>query len=263
MNPDMLAQAAHDFQCANPDLLACALVYGVGHPELYAELRQWFGRDTAYSRLSLIFDARPEEGSEQYGPFLVRLTQGSAQPSRLLRKLAECCADDFRSISFLFSSLQFEQLAHALRQRLDVLCEDRSEWQMKFFDTRSLDVLDRVLAGDQGHEFFGIAKEWWYLDRACQRHRIQGGNVGEDLYHPPLLLSEQQAKMFIDASLPDSVLYALSLTDSDLLAEFDSRTRYEICERSLAEATEDERNSIILLGDRVRAALMQTQDDVR
>jgi hypothetical protein len=261
MNTDMIAQAAHEFQCANPHLLACALVYGVGHPELYSEFRQWFGPDTEYSRLTLIFDARPEEGNEQYGPFLVRLAQGSAQPSRLLRKLAASCVDDFRSISFLFSSLDFDQLSHALRQRLDVLCEDRSEWQMKFFDTRSLDVLDRVLSGDQRQVFFGITKEWWHLDRRCQLQRIQGGDVGEDLYQSPLLLSEQQAKALIDESLPDSVLYALSLTDGDLLAEFDSGTRYEICTRSLAEATEDERDSTLLLGDRVRAALMRAQKD--
>lgn len=255
MNAETLAQAVHDFQCTNPDLLACALVYGVGYPALHSELRQWFGPEGAHSRLTVIFDARPEEGNDQYGPFLVRLAQGASHPSKLIGKLAECCTTDFRSISFLFSCLDFDQLAHGLRGRLDVLCEDRSEWQMKFFDARSLVVLDRVLSDEQRQAFFGITKEWWYLDRTHQLQRIQGDSVGADLYQRPLCLSEQQAKAFIDASLTDSVLYTLSLTDSDLLAEVDARARYQICERSIAEATEEEKDSALLLADRVRSAL--------
>jgi hypothetical protein len=260
MNADTLAHAVHDFQCANSELLACALVYGVAHPALYPEFIQWFGADCTDYRLALIFDARPQEGNLQYGPFLVRLAKGASQPSKLLSKLAEYCATDFHGISFLFSSLDFEQLAQALRERLDVQCEDRSEWQMKFFDTRSLPVLDQVLLDEQRASFFGITKEWWYTDRAGELRRIHGEGVTSDNYQGPLRLSEQQAKIFIDASLPDSVLYALSHTDSDLLTEFDRQTRYEICERSLMETNNDERDSMLLLTERVRAALMRTLD---
>lgn len=263
MKNETLAQAIHEFQRANSELLACAVVYGVGHPGLYSEFRQWFGPELAPSRLKLIFDAQPESGSEQYGPFLVCFATGTMQPSKLLAKLAEHCVIDPRSISFLFSALEFEPLANALRERLDVVCEDRSEWQMKYFDTRSLGVLERSLSDDQRLRFFCIAKEWWYLDRACQLQKIRGGGVQEDSYRRPLLLSEQQAKAFIDAGLPDSVLYTLTRTDSDLLAGFDAGTRYEICDRVLAEATDNERDRILLLADRVRAALMKALDDGR
>jgi hypothetical protein len=261
MNGEMLAQAVHDFSGDNPAHLVCALVYGVGNPALYSEFVQWFGTELAASRLALIFDARHENGSEQYGPFLVRLASGATQPSKLLMRLANCCVMDPRSISFLFSSLEFDQLAAALRERLDVVCEDRSEWQMKYFDTRSLGVLKRTLSEEQKIAFFSIAAQWWYLDRASQLRRIQGAGATVDSYRGPLTLSEQQAKAFIEAGLPDSVLYTLNLTDSDLMAEFDARTRYEICERTLLEATSVERDSALLLADRVRAALMDALDE--
>lgn len=257
MNSKMLALAVHDFQRANSELLACALVYGVGHPALYSELNQWFGSEMSASRLALIFDARSEDGSSQYGPFLVRLAQGATQPSKLLRKLAESCAVDFRSVSFLFSALEFENLAEALRNRLDVVCEDGSEWQMKYFDTRSLDVLDRALSDEQRSAFLCIAKEWWYLNRVHQLKRVEGAGSKADLFRAPLSLSEKQTITFTDAGLPDSVLYTLCCTDSDLLTEFDARTRYEICERAIDAATEKEKSSAVLLADCVRASLVR------
>jgi hypothetical protein len=261
MKSEMLAEALHEYQRENSRLLACALVYGVGHPALYSEFSQWLGPELSATRLGLIFDARTEGSSDQYGPFLIHFTLGVAQPSKLLARLAECCVSDPRSISFLFSSIEFGQLVHALRDRLDVMCEDHSEWQMKFFDTRSLGVLQTSLADDQKSSFFCIAKEWWYLDRANELQRIQGGGVSNDHYLGPLWLSEQQAKDFIDGGLPDSVLYTLHSTDSDLLGEFDARTRYEICRRTLATATAEERDRTTLLADRVRAALFLALGD--
>ncbi|MEX3952512.1 DUF4123 domain-containing protein [Paraburkholderia sp. EG287B] len=261
MNIELLSNAVHEFQRANSELLACALVYGVGQPALYAELTQWFGPEVADSRLALIFDARRETGNDQYGPFLVRLSQGTEHPSRSLERLAECCLGDFRSVSFLFSSLEFEPLADALRERLDVVFEDHSEWHLKYFDTRSLDVLDRALSDEQRTPFFAMTREWWFLDRNLQLRRVEGSSGEVDRYRAPLSLSEQQAKAFIDASLPDSVLYTLRLTDSDLLDEFDSATRYRICERSLVDASENEKNSTLLLANRVRASLTRAMGD--
>jgi len=127
---------------------------------------------------------------------------------------------------------------------------------MKYFDSRSLAVLEQALSDEQRMKFFAVAREWWFLERGLQLRRIRGGSGDVDPYRTPLRLSEQQAKAFIDASLPDSVLHTLGKTDSDLLAEFDLRTRYEICERSLVDASEDERNSAVLLAKRARTALM-------
>jgi hypothetical protein len=211
-------------------------------------------------RLSLIFDAHSEDRRDQYGPYLVRIAPRAAKPSWLLTRLASYYVDDFRGVSFLFSPLQFGDLVAGLRERLDVACEDRSEWQMKFFDTRSLTVLDRALSIEQRSAYFCMVKEWWYLDRYGEQQKIAGENTTTDSYRGPLRLDEQQVGAFIEAGLSDSVLHSLSLTDEDLLAAFDARTRYKICEESLAEATEDERNSALLLADRVRDALIHAQE---
>jgi hypothetical protein len=260
LESETLAAAIHEFQVATPRLQTCALVYGVAYPQLYRELRQWLGQDMADQRLSLIFDAHSEDRREQYGPYVVRIAPGASKPASLLTRLARCCVDDFRGVSFLFSQFPFGDLVAGLRERLDVTCDDSSEWQMKFFDTRSLAVLDHTLSVEQRRAYFCLVNEWWYIDRYGAQQRIAGDNTMADSYRGPLDLDEQQAVAFIDAGLADSVLYSLSLTDDDLLAVFDARTRYRICEESLAEASEDERNSALLLADRVREALLSAQE---
>ncbi|MET3449117.1 DUF4123 domain-containing protein [Ralstonia sp. 1138] len=257
ITPELLVTAVHEFQLANPSLQVCALVYGVAYPQLFGELRQWFGGETANARLALLFDASSEDGADQYGPYLVRLAPGAAQPTKLMTQLARCCVDDFRGVSFLFTPLDFEALVAGLRARLDVVCEDRSEWQMKFFDTRSLAVLDRTLSTEQRTTYFEVVKTWWYVDRHGNLQKIDGLGLSADTYCGPLQLTEQQTTAFVDAGLPDAVLHVLSQTDDDLLAAFDARTRYLIAEASIARAMPDERNSMPLLADRVRAALLE------
>ncbi|WP_158939151.1 DUF4123 domain-containing protein [Burkholderia sp. S171] len=260
LESEALALAIHEFQVATPGLQTCALIYGVAYPQLYRELRQWLGHDTADQRLSLIFDAHSEDRRDQYGPYLVRIAPGASKPASLLTKLARCCVDDFRGVSFLFSQFPLGDLVTGLRERLDVTCADRSEWQMKFFDTRSLAVLDRTLSVEQRCAYLCLVNEWWYIDRYGSLQRIVGDNATADSYRAPLDLDEQQAVAFIDAGLADSVLYSLGMTDDDLLAAFDARTRYRICEESLAGASGDERNSALLLADRVREALLSAQE---
>jgi hypothetical protein len=128
---------------------------------------------------------------------------------------------------------------------------------MKYFDTRSLAVLDRALSAEQRRTYFGIARQWWYVDRYGETQELIFADEAEDSYRGPLRLSEQQASVFIDAGLPDSVLYLLQLSDDDLLAEFDARTRYRICEEAISEASPEELNSSMSLTNRVRSALLK------
>jgi len=253
---ETLAATIHEFQIANPSLQTCALVYGVAYPQMYSELLRWLGHDTASQRLPLIFDAHSEDSRDQYGPYLVRFAPVASKPSSLLMKLARCCVDDFRGISFLFSSLLVDDLVAGLRERLDVKREDRSEWQMKFFDTRSLAVLDSALSVEQRRAYFGVVKEWWYLDRCGDRRKIIGESATTDSYSGPLRLDEKQATAFEDAGVPDSVLYSLSVTDGKLFATFDARTRYKICAEEIAKASADELNDAVLVANRVRRALI-------
>ncbi|MDR5805697.1 DUF4123 domain-containing protein [Caballeronia sp. LZ001] len=259
-NPELEAQALstaiHEFQQANQDIQTYALVYGVAFPPLYRELRQWLGQDISNQRLSLIFDAQSEDGRSQYGPYLVRIARGAEKPSKLLTRLAHACVDDYRGVSFLFSRLPTDDLICGLSERLDALCEDGSEWQMKFFDTRSLAVLDRALSAEQRRAYLGLAKQWWYLDRYGETQKLILADETEDSYCGPLRLSEQQTEVFVDASLPDSVLHSLQLSDDDLLAEFDAQTRYRVCEGIVAQATTEELLSHMLLTNRVGSALL-------
>ncbi|AJY10163.1 DUF4123 domain-containing protein [Burkholderia dolosa] len=260
LQTESLIETIREFQVSNPGVQTSALVYGVAYPELYRELRQWLGQDVSSQRLSLIFDASSEDHCNQYGPYVVRISATTAQPSSLLTRLAQCCVDDYRAVSFLFSQLAFDDIVAGLRERLDVICDDRSEWQMKFFDTRSLSVLDRALSSEQHEQYFGLAKEWWHIDRYGALNKIRCTDTAVDQYRGPLQLNEAQTAAFVEACLPDSILHVLQLTDDDLVAAFDARTRYRICEESIANAPDDERNSAVLLADRVRSDLLNALD---
>jgi hypothetical protein len=56
------------------------------------------------------------------------------------------------------------------------------------------------------------------------------------------------------------VLHSLSFSDGDLLANFDARTRYRICEAAVRTASDSERNNSLLLADRVREAFLTEQE---
>jgi len=257
---ETLAARIHEFDGAHPGLQTYALVYGTTYPQLYRELRRWYGSEAAHHRLSLIFDAHHQDSGDQYGPYLVRIAPGAPKPSTLLTRLVRSCVDDFRGVSFLFSSLSLNDLAVGLRERLDAECEDRSEWQMAFFDTRSLPVFDSALSIEQRRAYFCVIKEWWYLDRYGEQQKVAGENALLDSYRGPLELDEQQAAAFDEAALPDFVLHSLGLSDGELLANFDAHTRYRVCEASVMAASDEERNSALLLVDRVRVALLIEQE---
>jgi hypothetical protein len=82
-------------------------------------------------------------------------------------------------------------------------------------DTRSLPVLDVALSVEQRRAYFGVVKEWWYLDRYGERRKITGDSAIADSYSGPLQLDEKQAAVFDAASLPDAVLHSLSLRDRE------------------------------------------------
>ena len=242
------------YQTERPDLHSYALIYGVAFPRAYRELQPGAGGSAAQSP-SLIFGAVGDDKREQYGPFLLNLAQPLPPATRLM--IAQRCYSDPRGVSFLFSRQTLPALTLALQARLEVKCEDRTQWQMKFFDSRTLPVLDRVLTVDQQRDYLGIIAQWWYLDREGALQKISGTDAPTDDYHGPLALTEAQTTTFIDAGLADSVLYTLGQTDDDLLAVFDPRTRYRIVAGSLEGATEAERNSALLLADRGRCALLE------
>jgi len=261
LDTEKLAAAIHAFEVGNPGLKTFALVYGVAYPQLYRELQHRFGREMAHYRLSLIFNAHCQDSGGQYGPYLVRIAPGAPKPSGLLIRLARHCVDDFRVVSFLFSSLPFDDLATGLRERIDVKCDDRSEWRMHFFDTRSLPVLDSALSVEQRSAYFGVVKEWWYLDRYGVQQSITGENAAVDSYSGPLKLDEQQANAFDEAAIPDSILHSLSLTDGKLVATFDAHTRYRICKETIDKASADELDSAVSLVNRVRKALTDALEE--
>jgi hypothetical protein len=248
---DRLARELFDGQTVYRRCSLYALIYGVAFPALYGLLLE--RASVMADEIELLFEALGDEPHSQYGPFVMRVA--SDRPD-LLRICTERCEDDPRGISFLFSPFSLKALAASLRLRLDVQCEDGTEWQMKLFDTRVLPVLKMALTPEQYRSYLGVVDAWWYVDRDRELKKLAGEYSGRDDYTGPLTLSEAQTTVFIDAGLVDAILYSLSQTDDDLLAKFDVRERYQVVANAIAGATEQERDSALLLADRARCALL-------
>ncbi|WP_169708644.1 DUF4123 domain-containing protein [Trinickia terrae] len=241
------------YRLEHSDRHAYALVYGVAYPSLFANVLEQI-KPQAASQLALIFDASGETQHEQYGPFLVELT--ADRDALLTQTLLTHCVADPRGMSFIFSRHEIDGLAEGLRERLPLQCEDGTTWQLKFFDSRTLPILASALTAEQQRSFFRISREWWFLDRERALQRLTGNDESRDDYRAPLRLSEQQAAAFIDAAVPDSVLYILERTDDDLTSAFEPHIRYRIVEAAVASASDEERNSTTLLADRARLELL-------
>ena len=250
---DALTHAVTERYAIHPERYAFALVYGVAFPSLYQEVRRKI-HDYVIDRVSLIFDAEGDERGKQYGPFLIRLDHDN--DASLIEVLASSCISDPCGMSFIFSRLSTLSLCEALRARLEVKCEDRTKWQLKFFDSRTLPVLSRTLFPEQFQRFFAIVCEWFYLDRDLALQVIAGSDELYDAYEAPLRLSEQQGGSFVDAAMPDAILHVIRTTDDDLTAAFAPKELYRIVSSAVANATAEERDSAPALADRARRALL-------
>ncbi|CAE6792311.1 DUF4123 domain-containing protein [Paraburkholderia nemoris] len=251
---ELLCDEIRLLHSTHEDLSIYVLIYGVAYPLLYEQLaEQLKGQD--FVRMVQIFDARGDDPLEQYGPFLFHIPKDT--DGDLLRLLTSLCTSDPRGMSFLLSRLSILTLKTCLQSRLAVRCEDGTEWQLKYFDSRTLPVLTRALTTLQFEQFFSIVLEWWFLDREGELRSLAGTDDASDSYKPPLLLSELQATVFTDAAIPDSILHILEITDDDLTGAFSPQARYQIIAKALAGATPEERNSAPMLADRARLALLE------
>ena len=253
MTADALEQEIVGFLARDAGRPLYAFVYGVAYPTLFSALAGRARGFPATSNIELVFDAADDTGARQFGPFVIPI-----EPSRrdVVRELCEKCVEDPRGLSFIVSPLSLQRLVEAIRNRLDAVCDDGTEWQVKLFDTRVIPVLAQALTQAQLTSYLAMVDEWWYLDRKRSLQKVIHGFQANADHRSPLRLNDRQVSIFTDAGLTDSILYMLAQTDDDLLAMIDESTRYDIVANALLGATEREQNSSLLLADRARCALI-------
>ncbi|MBN3766228.1 DUF4123 domain-containing protein [Burkholderia sp. Ac-20365] len=258
MAPEALEQEIVGFLAPAADRSLYALVYGVAYPTLFSVLSGKALNFPATPDIELVFDAPDDIGARQFGPFVIPI-----DPSRrdVIRLLCENWVNDPRGLSLIVSPLSLQRLTDAIRIRLDATCDDGTEWQVKLFDTRAIPVLAKALPEHQLKSYLAMLDEWWYLDRKRSLQKVIRGFQADAPYLAPLKLNDRQISVFTDAGVVDSILYMLAQTDDDLLAMIDEPTRYDIVADALNGATDQERNSSLLLADRARRALIAFCED--
>ena len=163
----------------------------------------WRGLDGAPRRALLAdHDARPDGASP-----VVFDVSGAVHDKRLqrgLRTLAEY-ARFANALSLIDSPLELDALAAALRERAFAQLPERLVVVLRFFDTRTLPLLPRLLTPDQYAGFGSCAAGWYYLDReGCVRTLPRPAATVP--FSGPLTFDDKQERMLIDDGVCDAVI---------------------------------------------------------
>ena len=202
------------------------LVDHAGAPGLVAELR----RRVAIPWSSL-FDDSTEQGALAVAPILVHLPDACANQSELdllvwLRRACELST----SLTVLHSTLEHDNLASALKRRLNAQLPDHMPVMLRYFDTRILESLVQVLSPAQRNEFLGIASRWQWLDRAGCLRRLDADQLQGDSWPHRFEFDVTQQNALIEASTADALVEQMQAHAADLCR---AKTRAEL--HALAE----------------------------
>jgi hypothetical protein len=169
-------------------------------------------------------------------PLLLSWPQLASPPVALVRWLYTQgrCAN---AVSVLLSSLPPPQLHTELSQRTHVMLPGNLLMVLRYFDTRMLPLLPRMLAPEQYGAFTGCAAEWHYLGRDGALMQLPPPAVAHaGLYTSPLNLTDAQERLLLDDGLADSVIDQLLDADSPSLRGLDPAQQYERISPLVADA---------------------------
>jgi len=76
---------------------------------------------------------------------------------------------------------------------------------------------------------------WWYWDRIGEMHEVRGETKHVSGLQS-IQLNQNQVDDLVEASVPDHILYYLSLNQPQLIDKIDPFERYEIVRKALAQA---------------------------
>jgi Domain of unknown function (DUF4123) len=113
------------------------------------------------------------------------------------------------AISLIETPLSISDLQAALRQRARIELPGNLEAVLRYFDTRTLPLLPRLLTPDQYARFAQGIASWTYLDRKGALQRLPLATlpqVGKANVQQRLQLDEAQEAMLIDDGLTDAVI---------------------------------------------------------
>jgi hypothetical protein len=188
------------------------LIDHAGAPGLVTELRR-----RAAIPWSSLFDDSKEQGALTVAPILVHFPDACASQSELnlLTWLRRAC-EFSTSLTVLHSTLAHDNLARALKHRLNAQLPDHMPVMLRYFDTRILESLVQVLSPPQRSEFLGIASRWQWLDRAGCLRRLDADQLQDDSWPHRFEFDVVQQNALIEASTADALVEQMQARAADL-----------------------------------------------
>ena len=188
------------------------LVDHAGAPGLVAELRH-----RVAVPWSSLFDDSKEQGALAVAPILIHFPDACASQSELnlLAWLRRAC-EFSTSLTVLHSTLAHDNLANALKRRLNAQLPDHMPVMLRYFDTRILESLVQVLSPTQRDEFLGIGSRWQWLDRAGCLRRFDADELQGDSWPQQFEFDVVQQNALIEASTADVLVEQMQAHAADL-----------------------------------------------
>ncbi len=140
-------------------------------------------------------------------------------------------------VMVLVSGLSTSELHTQLRLRTELMLPDRLRMVLRYFDTRALTLLPRLLSPQQYAAFTACATEWHYLSRAGELLQLPAAPLVQDsAYASPLQLNAEQEQILIDDALTDSVIDQLLDLNASTLHGLTPPQQYERIAPLVADA---------------------------
>lgn len=154
-----------------------------------------------------ILSSAPECEFDGASPLLVQTSGATPLRTARLARWLHVQGRYANCLAVLVSPLDITALHTQLRQRTELMLPGNLRMVLRYFDTRSLPLLPRLLTEPQYAAFTACATEWHYLDRAGEVQRLPAPAqpfAGE--FTAPLEMTAAQEQMLIDDGLADSVI---------------------------------------------------------
>lgn len=210
-----------------------ALVDHAGCSGLLARLSQ-----SPSLRWISLFQDSTESNAIEVAPILVDLG-GVDLPAlgakRMLAWLSQACKAS-NAVLVLRSTWALEELATALKRRLDALLPDDMPVLLRYFDTRVFVSLMQTLDAPQKAAFCCIASQWWWLDRGGRLCEMSTLHHAEDALYGSITFSDAQQAQLIDSCEADAVAQEVVRTAPDLCSGLSHGQLHELVSDCLLAA---------------------------
>lgn len=128
--------------------------------------------------------------------------------------------------SYLESPLKGESLSQALRSRAHASLADGTGILLRFFDTRVMNAVNRVLPSEDRNRFFSPSSLWTIHTRDGHVHTLSDKQTQEPLIDYSPVLAEQQQLDLLESAEADSILDLLHQQEHVQLAPLTPPEQY-------------------------------------